>query len=64
MLENTDILISMDYARKILKANNIIGIPMNVYKVLGTNNIAIVYDNALGEFKKVFDGDTGEIVEE
>ena len=64
MLESTDILISIDYAKKILNANNIIGIPMNVYKVPGTNNIVIVYDNALGEFKKVFNGDTGEIVEE
>jgi hypothetical protein len=52
----------MELGRKLLDDNSLIGIPMNVHKVPNTNNIRVVYDNALGEFEAVFDGETGKIV--
>lgn len=62
MLGDIDLLISMELGRKLLDDNSLIGIPMNVHKVPNTNNVRVVYDNALGEFEAVFDGETGKII--
>lgn len=62
MYEDTNFIISMELARNLLDNYNIKGVPMDIRRVHNTNNISVTYSNALGEFKVLFDGETGKMI--